>query len=160
MKRANKTLATLLAAGLTLGAAGTAFAFGGHDRGCSGFDSRTASPMRALYQLDSLSDEQRTQIKEVMKEERQSMRDLMDAMQDNRDAMLEANKDNVTVDKIKPLAKKQGELIAEMTVARAQLRDKINAILTDEQRKELNNMKSSKRFDKDDDRGRDNYQGW
>ena len=160
MKRVNKTLATLLAAGLTLGAAGTAFAFGGHDRGCGGFDSSSATPMRALYQLDSLSDEQRTKIKEVMKEERNAMRDLMDAMQDNRDAMLEANKDNVTADKIKPLAKKQGELIAELTIARAKLRDKINAILTDEQRKELSDMKPSKRIDKDDDRGRDRYQGW
>ncbi len=160
MKASNKTLATLLAAGLTLGVAGSAFAFGGHGHGCDagGYGGYKASPMRALYQLDSLSDEQRTQIKELMKEERKSMRDLMDAMQENRDAMFEANQDNAGADKIKPLAKKRGELVTEMTMARARIRDKINAILTDEQQKELKDMKPSKRGD-DDDRRR-NYQGW
>jgi Spy/CpxP family protein refolding chaperone len=159
MKLTNKTLATLLAAGLTLGAVGSAFAFGGHDRGCGGFDPHTASPMRALYQLDSLSDEQRSEIKKLMKDERNALRDLFDAMQDNRDAMQEAMQKNVTADKIEPLAKKQGELVTKMTIARAKLRDSINAILTEEQRKELSTMKPSKRRD-DDDRMRGDYRGW
>lgn len=159
MKLSKKTLAALLATGLTLGVAGNAIAFGGHDRGCGGFDPHTSSPMRALYQLDSLSDEQRSEIKNLMKDERNAMRDLFDAMQDNRDAMQEAMQKNVTADKIEPLAKKQGELVTKMTLARAKLRDKINAILTDEQRKELSTMKPSKRRD-DGDRGHGSYQGW
>lgn len=161
MKLTNKTLATLLAAGLTLGTAGTAFAFGGHGgHGCD-MGSHHSSPMRALYQLDSLTDEQRSKIKAVMKEERKSMRDLSDAMQDNRDAMFEANQKNATADTIEPLAKEQGELVAKMTVARAKIRDKINAILTDEQRNELSTMKKSKRMDKGDrERGRDESRGW
>lgn len=158
MKLTNKTLATLLAAGLTLGAASSAFAFGSHGHGCD-MGSRTASPMRALYQLDNLTDEQRTEIKKLMKSERDAMRDLFDAMQDNRDAMQEATRKSATADKIEPLAKKQGELVTQMTMARAKMRDRINAILTDEQRKELSTMKSSKRR-YDDDRDRSGYRGW
>lgn len=158
MKISNKTLAALLATGLTIGVASNAIAFGGHDRGCDG-SPHSASPMRALYQLDSLTDEQRTEIKKLMKEERKSMRDLMDAMQDNRDALQEAMRDNLTTDKIKPLAQKQGEQIAEMIVARAQIREKINAILTEEQRKELSSMKLQKGRD-DNDRGRGDFRGW
>lgn len=157
MRASTKILATLLATGLTVGIAGNALAFGGHDHAC-GLSSGAAS-MHALYQLDSLSDEQRTKIRKLMKEERSSMRTIMDAMQDNRDAMLDARRKNASADKIEPLAKKQGELVTEMTIARAKMRDKINAILTDEQRKELSSMKRTKGRD-DDDRGRGNYQGW
>ncbi len=158
MKASNKTLAALLAAGLTLGVASSAFAFGSHGYDCD-MGARQASPMRALYQLDTLTDEQRSEIKKMMKEERNSLRDLMDAMQDNRDAMQDAMKDNLSADKIKPLAKKQGELITEMTMARARMRDRINAILTDEQRDELSKMKPQKRSDSDD-RNRGDYSGW
>ncbi len=158
MKISNKTLAALLATGLTLGIAGNAIAFGDHGYGCDRGGHRS-SPMRALYQLDSLTDEQRTEIKKLMKEERKSMRDLMDAMQDNRDALQEAMRDNATADKIKPLAQKQGDQVAAMIVARAQMRDKINAILTEEQRKELSNMKPSKGRDSDD-RWSGDFHGW
>jgi Spy/CpxP family protein refolding chaperone len=158
MKLTNKPTATLLAAVLTLSAVGSAFAFGSHGHGCD-MGRYQASPMRALYQLDSLTDEQRTELKKVMKDERNAMRDLFDAMQDNRVEMQQAIRKNVTADKIEPLAKKQGELVTKMTIARAKMRDKINAILSDEQRKELNMMRSSKGRD-DDDRERSGYRGW
>jgi Spy/CpxP family protein refolding chaperone len=158
MKIANKTLATLFAAGLTLGVASSAFAFGSHEHGCNMGD-RLTSPMRALSQLDSLTDEQRTKIKDLMKEERKTMRDLFDAMQDNRDDLQEAMQKSVPADEIKPLAKKQGDLVAEMTIARANLRDKINTILTEEQRKQLSEMKPQKRTS-GDDRDRGGHQGW
>lgn len=158
MKASNVTLAALLAASLTLGAASSVFAFGSHGRDCD-MGARQTSPMRVLYQLDSLSDEQRSEIKKLMKEERSSLRDLMDAMQDNRDAMQDAMKDNLSAEKIKPLAEKQGELITEMTMARARIRDKINTLLTDEQRDELSKMKPQKRRD-NDDRNRGDYSGW
>ncbi len=158
MKIAHKTLATLLATGLTLGVTTTALAFGSHGHGCD-MGGGASSSMRAVYQLDSLSDEQRTQLKELMRAERDSMRELRDAMQDNRDAITDAMQEDSNAGKIEPLAKKQGDLIAKMMISRAQLRDKVNAILTDEQRKEVQNIKPQKRVYGDKHR-QGSYQGW
>lgn len=157
MKVSNKALTAVLAAGLTF--AGAAFAYGGghYSHNACGFGY--SGSMHALYQLDSLSDEQRSKIKTIIKEERKTMRDMGDRMQDNRDALYEAMRKNAPISEIKPLAKKQGEQIAEMIVARAELRNKINAVLTDAQRKELQQMKPQRPFD-DDERPRGDFRGW
>ncbi|MEJ2407164.1 MAG: Spy/CpxP family protein refolding chaperone, partial [Candidatus Thiodiazotropha sp.] len=113
---------------------------------------------RALGQLD-LTDEQRDKVKALFKEQRDAMRDNMDAMQDNRDELRDAMQKGAGEKAIRGLAEKQGDLVTEMIVNRVQVQEKLNAILTKEQRDELQKMQKERRDDRrdrsdDDDRPR------
>jgi protein CpxP len=146
MKTVHKSIAALLAA-LLIGGSGLALAGDRcHDRGEGG---RHGAPMRALSQLESLSDEQRAQIKDLFRTQRDTMRERRDAMQDNREALREAMQSGADEATLRPLANKQGELVSEMIMARAQMQQQLSAILTEEQMTELKKMRKE-RFDDDD----------
>jgi len=162
MKASKKSIALILAGTMMLGGAGAALAYGGgyHDRGGCGHHGGGYShgtPMRALGQLD-LSDEQRDQIKSLFRDQRDAMRDTMDKMQDNRQALRDAVQNNADEEKLRSLAKKQGDLVTEMIMARSQMRAKINGVLTDEQKAELQKIRKQRmdyrrdRYDDDDER--------
>jgi Spy/CpxP family protein refolding chaperone len=78
-----------------------------------------------------------------------------DAMRESRQALRDAMQSGAGKEELQALADKQGKQVSAMIMARAQMRDKINAILTEEQRAELKKMQQErrKRFD-DDERGR------
>lgn len=160
MKRSNKSIALILAGTLMLGGTGAALAYGGyHDRGGCGHHGGGYShgmPMRAMSQLD-LSDEQRAQIKNLFRDQRDAMRDTMDKMQDNRASLRDAAQNGADEKKVRALAEKQGDLVTEMIMARTQMRKKINDVLTEEQRTELQKIRKQRmddRHDRDDERGR------
>lgn len=158
MKRSNKRIALILAGTLMLGGTGAALAFGGY--GGHGGCDRSGTPMRALGGLENLSDEQRDQLKEIFREQRDTMRDKMDAMRDNRRDLRDAMQDGADKEKLRELAQKQGEQVTEMILLRAQMRDKVNAVLTEEQRDELKNMPMKRYGDDDDDDYRRGYRHW
>ena len=113
--------------------------------------------MRALSQLDNLTDAQRTQIKALFKEQRNSMLDQKDAMRESRQALRDAMDKGASQEQLQALAKKQGDQVTAMIMARAQMRDKINAILTEDQRAQLKKIQQERmqaRRDRSDDDGR------
>jgi Spy/CpxP family protein refolding chaperone len=115
-------------------------------------------PMRAMSQLE-LSNEQRAQIKNLFRDQRDAMRDTMDKMQDNRESLRDAAQNGADEKKVRTLAEKQGDLVTEMIMARTQMRKKINDVLTEEQRTELQKIRKQRMNDPrdrddDDERGR------
>ncbi|MEJ2467405.1 MAG: Spy/CpxP family protein refolding chaperone [Candidatus Thiodiazotropha sp.] len=140
MKTIHKRLAVIGLSALLFTSAGTALAFGGsHERhGCDNRKSdRWHSPMRAISQLDGLTDEQRNQLKQIRRDARDAMRDVRDEMRDNRSDLRDARVDNADLETIRSLAKKQGDQVARMIVLRAEIRDKISNLLTEAQRQQL-----------------------
>lgn len=137
MKRSNKRMAVILAAAMLLGGTSAALAYGGfkHQGGCDRHGM--GAPMRALGQLESLSDEQRGQLKSLFRAQRDNMLETKDKMQDNRQALRDAMRKGSQDKELRSLAETQGDLVTQMILARAEMRNKVDAILTEEQRAEL-----------------------
>lgn len=159
MKRSNKTIAMLLAGTMLFGGTGAAMAYGKHhDRGfCNkgGEYSQQGMPMRALKRLDNLSDKQRDQIKALFREQRDQMRDLRDEMQDNREDLRDAIEKDGDEKSLRKIAEKQGDLVTKMIMLRLQHREKLNALLTEEQREKLQEMQKERREDRHERRDDD-----
>jgi Spy/CpxP family protein refolding chaperone len=87
------------------------------------------------------------------------MRDKFNTMRDNRNALRDAIQKGADEKEVRPLAEKQGQFVTEMIMTRAQMQKKVNAILTEEQRAELEKIQKERmeyrreRSD-DDERGR------
>ena len=142
MKSINKRMAIIGLSALLITSAGSAMAFGGfkgHYGGCDKGQGR--SSMAAIAQLDDLSSEQKDQLKDVRSSAREAIRDLRDEMQDSRSDLRDAMNDNADLETIRPLAEKQGDHVARMIMLRAEIRGKVDEILTPEQREELADMR-------------------
>ena len=142
MKALNKRVAIIGLSALLITSAGSALAFGGpkgHHGGCN--RGHAGSPMAAIAQLDDLSSEQKTQLKEIRSAAKEAMRDLRDEMQDNRSDLREAMQENADQETIRGLALKQGDQVTRMIMLRAEIRGKINEVLTAEQREGLADMR-------------------
>lgn len=135
MKRTNKALIAVLAGSLLLGGTGAALAFGNPGKG--GCDRGSMAPIGAVLQLDNLTDAQRRQLDQLRKEQRDAMRKQMDAMSDGRDELRAAMDKGADAATIRKLAEKQGAQMAAMIVTRAEMQQKLAAILTPEQRAQL-----------------------
>lgn len=135
------TLAGLLAAGST-----AALACGGHGGkyGADGF-----GPMRAIYQLDNLSDAQRKQLDGLRDQQRKEFEQTRNERRELHDAMANAT-DAKT---LRPLAEKQGKLVTEMIMKRQAMRGEVEKILTPEQRSQLKEMEAKWRDERDEYRG-------
>lgn len=145
MKRSNKAISLILAGTLLLGGSGAALAFGGGHHGKGGCD-RHGSPMKVLNKLDSLSDAQREQISAIYEEQREAMRAQKKAARADRQALRQAMQEGVAGDELRALADKQGARVADMIVARAELRQRIHAVLTEEQRAELEQLQQKRGY--------------
>jgi Spy/CpxP family protein refolding chaperone len=139
-----KRLIAILAGSLLLGSTGLAVAYGGGH----GFDRAAcdhgAAPMHALYKLDNVTDEQREQLRKVYQEQRDAMQQRRDAMRESRKAIREAINNGAATEELRTLATKQGEQVAEMIMAKAQMRQKMAAILTPEQIKQLQDYRAER----------------
>jgi Spy/CpxP family protein refolding chaperone len=143
MKPIKKQIAIFTLSALLISGTGLAFAFGG-PKGHHGYD-RGSLPMAALSQLEDLTDEQKDQLSEIRKTTRKSMRELSRAIRDNREDLRDAMDDNVDLETIRGLADKQGKQTARMIVLRAEIRDKINAVLNESQKKQLTDLRDQGR---------------
>jgi Spy/CpxP family protein refolding chaperone len=143
MKTRSKRLIAIVAGSLLLGGTGLAMAYGGGH----GFDRagcEHGNSARMLDKLDNVTDEQRAQLRTLFTEQRDAMSEKRDAMRENRKALREAIAKGATTEEIRPLADKQGEQIAEMIMAKAEMRQKMATILTEEQMKELQDSRSER----------------
>jgi Spy/CpxP family protein refolding chaperone len=98
--------------------------------------------MAAIAQLDDLTSEQKEQLKEIRRAARDSMTGLRDEMQDNHSDLREAMRDNADLETIRGLALKQGDQVTRMIMLRAEIRGKVDSVLTQEQRLQLSDMQS------------------
>lgn len=136
------TLAGLVAAGSTVALAGGGGC--GRDHGPDGFGS-----MRAISQLENLSDAQRKQLDDLRDKQREEFKQTRDERRELREAMAKASDANA----LRPLADKQGKLVSEMIMKRQAIRDEVEKILTPEQRSQLKEMEAKWRDDQEDYRG-------
>lgn len=135
MKRSTKRLTILLLTGALFAGAGTALAYGGsHAMGDCGRGG--AAAMRAVYHLDNLTSEQKTRLDALRTAQRTAMRAQMDNMRDTREKLRTAMDSNDQA-AIAQLAKQTGDQVAAMIIARAQARQQLDSILTEEQRQEF-----------------------
>jgi len=138
MKTTHKRLTAITLTALLLTTAGGAMAFGGSHGRHGGCDhGEGMGPMEQIYRLNDLSDEQKSQLREIRSEARTSLRELRNGMQDNRDTLRDALFEDKDLETIRGLAQKQGEQVAKMIVLRAETRQKIRAVLTEEQQQRL-----------------------
>jgi Spy/CpxP family protein refolding chaperone len=107
--------------------------------------------MKAVYKLDDLTDEQEDQLDAFRKEQRSLMFESRDAMQDSRRAMHEAMRDGADMEAVRKLAREQGNQVESMIIQRAEARQKLATILTEEQMAELESMKKRGRYYEEDD---------
>lgn len=138
MKTTHKRLTAITLTALLLAAAGGAMAFGGsHERhgGCDRGDGMAA--MERIYRLNDLSDEQKSRLRTIRSEGRTAQRELRDGMQDTGDALRDALFEDKDLETIRGLAQQRGEQVAKMIVLRAETRQKIRAVLTEEQQQRL-----------------------
>ncbi|QKT03501.1 Spy/CpxP family protein refolding chaperone [Ectothiorhodospiraceae bacterium 2226] len=94
--------------------------------------------MRHLLQGLDLSDEQRAQIQEIVREHKGGTGEMRQQMREHQQAMREV----ITADRFdevqaRELAKAQSERMQEMMVRRAQMMHKIHAVLTPEQQAQV-----------------------
>lgn len=134
MKRRNIFAALTLGAVLFAGI-GTATAFdgpwGGPGAGCEG-----PGMLGAAYRLDDLTAEQQKQLDAL----RDKVRAQMDQSCDDRRALRAALRDGASVDKIRPLAERQGRHVTVMILQQAETHAALNTILTDAQRAKLEEL--------------------
>jgi Spy/CpxP family protein refolding chaperone len=143
----NRTIKTLLLAG-TLAVTGSALAFSGAHQGKGGRDCHRGGPGMALItQLDGLTDQQRTKLTQLRETQRESGRTLHDEMRQNRRALRKAMQDG-SAETVAPLARKQGDLVEQMILRRFQMKEKVNAILTEEQRQQLQKLRAERHSDR------------
>lgn len=127
------------------------------DGHCNGpcFDSpRGDGPLARL----DLSDEQREQIRAIIDSEREQMRSLRDAAQQSREATRKAlQADSVDEAKVRQLAHEQADKRVDLQLARQQTRAKIDAVLTAEQRQQLQQQREKRQERRQDRRDRFAY---
>ena len=157
MKKFTKSIlvATLLAssAGLVTMASAKPFSDGpgcgrsSHHEGKGQHDRGKGHHLERMARRLNMTDEQRAEFATVMEGSREQMTGLRDEMRTNRakirDLVSQADFDEAA---IRGIAGQQGDLEAEMIVLRARQRSEMQALLTDEQRTQLAEMREGKHF--------------
>ncbi len=119
---------------------------GGHHMGESDKHGNKGFNVDRLARKLDLGDDQRTQIEAVVEASKQQISAQRDKMQANREQLRSLTMQRpLDVAAVRTFADAQGDLNADMIVLRAQQRAKINTILTDEQRAELEDMSRKER---------------
>ena len=111
----------------------------GHKHGGRGFS------VERLTERLNLSDEQHAQVKVIVEESQQQMSDLGEKMRENLEQLRELTQQSpLNGAEVRKVADAQGDLKADMIVLRAQKRAKINAVLTDDQRAQLKQVRGKR----------------
>lgn len=151
MKMNKSILGGLLAGTVLLGAAGVSVASGGDHR--MGECDR-GTPMACIDAIDNLSEEQRTQLQGLYSERREAMQLQREAMRDNHQALRQAIRDGADAETIKRLAEEQGAQVTAMVLHRAEMQQRMAAILSAEQMQQLQAQRGERRHGgRDDDEG-------
>jgi protein CpxP len=104
--------------------------------------------MMALKALD-LTDDQKAKVKEIFEANKQTMQPIREQLKANHEK-LAAMKGSFDEAQVSAVAKEQGDLTAQMVVARQRIKSQIFAVLTDEQKAKAEQMRESmkERFQK------------
>ena len=157
MKSNSKLMVAALVAGMTAGGVGLAQA-GDHrgsngDGGKHGYHHGSHHDMehggkhggkmlgRALRKLD-LSDEQKAQLKEVREAAQNESKPLRDTMHDQRRAEREALAAGADEKTLKKLARDSADTRVELMLHGREVRERMMAVLTAEQKQQLQEMKA------------------
>jgi Spy/CpxP family protein refolding chaperone len=124
-------------AGSTIAFGGPGGRFGGPGNCDMRGGPQKSNLMRGFNQIGDLSSEQRDQLQDLRRAQRDVMRSQRDAMQTNHVAMQDALEDGADSATIEKLAQQRGASVAAMTIQRAEMKRKVDAILTEEQRETL-----------------------
>jgi Spy/CpxP family protein refolding chaperone len=145
MKPINERIVVFSLTTALLTGAGATLAYAGH-KGHHGCDREGGfGPAAAVQLLDNLTTEQKAQLEQIRNEARDTSRELREAMLDTRAELRTAIAENAGLETVRSLAEKRGDQKTEMIVLRAQTRDKINGVLTEEQRQQLAEMRASRK---------------
>lgn len=153
MKKSFKTLLATALVVSSLGMAGqvAAMPYGGGPDGCmrgglhKGPGGKGFNVERMSNRLN-LTQEQRTQVQAIVDGNSEQMTDLRAKMQQNRETIRGLTQQTpFDEEEVRRLADEQGDLKADMIVLRAQQRSQISAVLTDEQREQMKNMRGKRR---------------
>ncbi len=128
----------MLMAGTLLFATTAAVAFG--PAGNCGGDK----PMAAVYRLNTLTDSQRQQLDALREQRRSVMLEMRKSRSGERQQLREAVRSGDPAT-LRPLAERYGQRVADRLVRQAEMRQQIMAILTPEQRQELDRMAAERR---------------
>ncbi len=84
-------------------------------------------------------------MRKLFDEQRESKKAQREAMRANRKALHEAINKGAGTEEIQALANKQGEYVAAMIMAKAEMRQKMATVLTEEQMKQLQQYRDERR---------------
>ena len=90
-------------------------------------------PAAMMFRQLNLTDDQKTKVKEILEANKATIQPIREAMKANHEK-LESLKGNFDEAQVAAIAKDQGDLTAQMIVARERVKSQIFAILTDEQK--------------------------
>lgn len=91
----------------------------------------------------NLTEEQKTQIKQIMDAEKEKVQPIFEALKENRQKMEELTADGSFDEaKVKALAGEQGTLSSQLIVEKERTKSQIFQILTEEQRQKAKQMKA------------------
>jgi len=137
MKRAKYIVAASLAGLLALGSSAS-YAFNERcDGWAHGYGGGGFVPMSAIYQLDDLTPDQLKQLHTLQIKQRKEMEQTRTERESLHDAIV-----NTTDPKaLRPLAEKEGKLVTDRIMRRAEYRAEVDKILTPAQRTKLKEMK-------------------
>lgn len=138
MKRNHRIIGALAMGAVLTAGAGSALAFG--PGGCDRMGLAGGSAMAAVYRLNDLTPDQKEKLKAV----RDKVRKQQNTWREDRQALNDALLEGADATALQPLAEKQGKHVTERIMLRAQVRDEVNAILTEAQRAQLDTMVQSR----------------
>jgi len=93
-----------------------------------------------------LTTEQRALVKVTVEKAKPRIADLRERMQTNRKALRELRQAGIgDGSRLQALARERGNLVADLTIQRLQMRDDIRQILTDTQREQMKQMREEYR---------------
>lgn len=137
-------LALSLIAGLASAQPGSADAQGWEGKADQG--KHHAKRMAKVAKRLDLSDEQQAQWQAMHEEFRTQTQGLRDEMQRNRQALREQSQQgDYDADAIEELAKQRGDLVEQLTVAKAEHRASLKSILNDEQIEQMQEFKDKRK---------------
>ena len=97
-----------------------------------GFVGHRGPAAMMLRQLN-LTDDQKSKVKDILETNRSAVEPIREAMKANHEKLAALN-GNYDEEQVSAIAKEQGDLTAQMIVARQRVKSQIFAILTDEQK--------------------------
>ena len=122
---------------------------GGHHMGAEHGSGERGGNVDRMAKKLNLTDDQRTQIEAIVEASKQQMSDQRDKVQANREQLKELTQQSpLNEAEVRRVADAQGDLKADMIVLRAQQRAKINAVLTNDQRAQLEDVRGKQRWNR------------